>query len=454
MKGLTIVGLSLSIMSMVALTACGESKDSATPNSSATPSASAAASSTPAPAKAVKLKMWGGVPEENGPKAAVDKWNASHTDIQVEYVRFVNDDAGNTKLDTALLSTSDAPDLFVTYSDAILERRIKAGMVTPLDDLMKTVNFDVDGIIGASNIVKTNNKIYYLPGAKSFNAIFFNKSSLDAIGAKVPTDWTWDEYAELSKKLTKPGQFGTMIDPTWENFGWQVLTTAQPLNAYYAADGTSNFNHPAFKKGLEMQKGLIDAKAMMPFAEGVANKITGQDELLKGKAASVFTGNYLIRYVKDDKAYPDRKFTVAFAPMPQMEKGKNVNTNGVSDLISINASSQHKEAAMKFLDWYLKEGNLELVPGGRIPSNLKTDITKLADIIIGDKGQYIDKESFMNVLKINYTFKTNTITTASSDFRKAMQEESEKYFMNVQSIDKTIEALKKRGDDALKAAAK
>jgi len=79
-------------------------------SSEASPSASATVSSR----NPVKLTMWGGIPPESGPQAVVDTWNAEHPDIQVEYVRFVNDDEGNLKPDTAMMTGQDF-DLFVNY---------------------------------------------------------------------------------------------------------------------------------------------------------------------------------------------------------------------------------------------------------------------------------------------------------------------------------------------------
>ncbi|NQX60045.1 ABC transporter substrate-binding protein [Paenibacillus qinlingensis] len=446
MKRTLKVSLSVMLMASVLLTACGK-KEETVAGSSAAPSA--------ATGKVVKLKWWGGVPEENGPKAVVDAWNAANKDIQVEYVRFVNDDSGNTKLDTALLSTSDAPDLFVSYGDFLLDRRVKGDMVEPLEDLIKKTNFDLEGTIGSENLLKINNKIYQLPGSKDMRFFAFNKASLDAAGEKVPTaDWTWSDYAALGKKLTKSGQYGTFLLPTWEPIAFDVIGSDKPNDPYYKADGTTNFDAPSFKMGLELQKGLLDAKAMMPYQEALANKSQPQDELLKGKAATVYSSLYFIRYIKDDKAYPGRDFKVAFAPTPQMEKGKNVNNAKLSDYTSINSKSTHKEEAMKFLSWYLKEGNLNMVPGGRIPSNKNVDVDKLADLIMGDKSQYFDKDSFVSMLKGKYTPTTSVNTTASTQIRQIFMEEAEKYFMNAQPIDKTVGAIKSRSDEAVKSAKK
>lgn len=450
------LALTTLLVSSALLAACGKSDDKTQTSGSAAPGGSPTASSPAKPAEPVKLRFWGGVPPESGPQTVVDKWNKSNPDIQVEYIRFVNDDQGNTKLDTALLSNNDAPDLYVTYSPVNLERRIKAGMAEPLDDLIQKVNLNVDEIIGNDNILKFNGKTYYLPATVSPQIVLFNKASLDAVGEKVPTTgWTWDDFAALAKKLNKPGQYGAFFIPGWEPIAYDMSISAKPIDVYYGEDGMSTFTTlPSFRKGLELQKSMLDSKLTYPYAEAVTNKLQPQDELLNGKVAMVFSGTYLIRYIKDEKAYPNRNFQVAFAPMPQYERGTNINSGGLGDFISINPKSANKEAAIKFLSWYLTEGNLDMIPGGRIPSNKKADMNKIADQLIGDAGKYIDKESLINLLKADVTYKLFTKTTAQPEIRKAFMEESEKYFLNAQSIDQALENMKKRADEAIKAASK
>ena len=451
-KWRSLMGLGMASLFILAVAACGGSKanDAKTGNEQPSPTAKPAVTETSA--EPVLLRFWGGIPEDTGPADMIEKWNAENKDIQVEYVRFVNDASGNLKLDTALISDTDAPDLYVSYSDTNLSRRIDAGMAEPLDDWIQQSGFDLEGMIGTANITKFSDKVYYLPGTKSMNVMFINKSMLDAIGEKVPTDWTWEEYEALALKLTKSGQYGAYLNPAWEPLPNETMITAKPVDSWFAEDGSSNFDSEAARQGLEIQKRLYEGNALVPYAEGVANKIQPQDELLKGKAALVYSGTYLLRYIKDDEAYPNRDFQVAFAPLPQTAKGNNMNNGGFGDKISINSKSKNKEAAMKFLKWYIEEGNLDLIPGGRIPSSSKTDVVKVAELMIGDKEQYFDKESFMNILQASYTFKTNLDLTALAEQRKILTEESEKYFMNVQSLDETVANLKKRADEAIAGA--
>ncbi|SDD65937.1 multiple sugar transport system substrate-binding protein [Paenibacillus sp. UNCCL117] len=445
--------MSTSLVLTTVLTACSSGGNSGSSGNPAPGSSSPAPAETPKTAEPVKLRFWGGVPPESGPQTVVDKWNQANKDIQVEYVRFVNDESGNTKLDTALLSTNDAPDLYITYSDANLNRRITAGMAEPLDELAKKANFNIDEIIGLNNIRKTDGKVYYLPATSSYQMILLNKASLDAIGEKVPASWTWDEFAALAKKLTKPGQYGVYFNPAWEPIAYDMAMTQKPTDVYYGDDNLSTFlSLPAFKKGLELQKSLIDAKATYPFSEASMNKLQPQDELLNGKVAMAHSGTYLIRYIKDEQAYPNRNFKVAFAPIPQYEKGSNVNSGGLGDHMLINPKSKNKEAAMKFLAWYLTEGNMDMIPGGRLPSSKKADMDKAAALLIEKADKYIDRESLVQLLQASVTFKQFTKTPAQAEIQKAFKEEAEKYFMNAQPIDATLAALKKRADDAIKAA--
>ncbi|MBO9607191.1 MAG: extracellular solute-binding protein [Paenibacillaceae bacterium] len=460
MKRTLVTATGAVLAASMILSGCGGSKDDNKPAASASTSPSSAASAKPSDAskpadKPVTLKFWGGVPPESGPQEAVDNWNKANPNIKVEYTRYVNDDAGNLKLDTALLSNQDSPDIFMTYGDAYMTKRVQAGMAIPLDDLIAKQGFDVEGIIGATNIKKfPDGKYYYLPAASNVGAVLINKKALDEAGEKLPTSWTWDEFAAMAKKLTKGTRKGTMQDPALGNFGEFMLVSDKPVDAYLAADGTSNFNSPALKKGLELQKSLEDSGSMVKRAEAVAGKLTYQNELLTDKAAMVVGAIYLIRYIKDTANFP-HDFQIVFAPVPQMKAGNNVNNGGgMGDFMSINKNSANKEAAMKFMDWYLKEGNMSMVPGGRIPTNKKADQAKIAQMLIGDAEKLIDKASLQAVLSGNYTYPTSYNVPVPTELKQVYTEEMEKYLLGSQNIDKTMENLKSRGDSTIKTAKK
>ncbi len=256
MKKVLGMGASIALAVSVLVTGCSKTPEASPSAAASVAPAATAAAAKPESQKPITLKFWGGVPPESGPQNAVDAWNKANPNIKVEYTRYVNDDPGNLKLETALLSNTDAPDIYMNYGDDKITKRQAAGMAEPLDDLIANVGFDVEGIIGASNIKKfADGKYYYLPANKNLGAVLFNKKALDEAGEKLPTAWTWDDFSAMATKLNKGDRKGTMLDPALSWFGDLVLQTSKPQDWSIASDGTSNFNSPAMKKGLELQTG-------------------------------------------------------------------------------------------------------------------------------------------------------------------------------------------------------
>lgn len=89
-----------------------------------TPLAASGSSETGTGEDVVTIRFWGGVPPEAGPQASVDLFNEQFADqgIRVEYERFVNDDTGNLKLETNLLS-GDGVDVYMTYTSDVMAKR-------------------------------------------------------------------------------------------------------------------------------------------------------------------------------------------------------------------------------------------------------------------------------------------------------------------------------------------
>ena len=70
--------------------------------------------------------MWSGVPAESGPGELVAGFTKKHRGEKVTYTRFVNDDRGNLKVDTALQGGVDI-DVYFTYSTDAMALRAGSG---------------------------------------------------------------------------------------------------------------------------------------------------------------------------------------------------------------------------------------------------------------------------------------------------------------------------------------
>ncbi len=392
----------------------------------------------------IKLTMWGGVPPESGPQTAVDNWNAEHPDVQVEYIRFVNDDEGNLKLDTALL-TGQNVDLFVGYDLTRLTKRIESGAVL---DLSEFNDYSIMDKIGPdAEAWQIDGRFYGIPTKKSVNFIALNKRMLDEAGLEVPTEWNWQQLREYAKVLTKDNQYG---------FIQHLETFPSPMDSimdktgYVKEDGTSNMDDPKIMDWLELMNGMMtEDKSTPPLGEQITSKMPVENVFLSGEAAMLNIGEWLIRSSNNFIDFP-RDFEIAFAPVPRMmDKPEDFHIiGGLGDIVSINAKTKHKEAAWEFLKWYTDGGMTPLATGGRLPASKEVDQEVALKSLLGDN------EATYDVASLNYVlFEDPTATFVSSipqEMKDMRRQEYEKYFLGNQGITDTVANMVKRHNEFLK----
>lgn len=409
----------------------------------------------------VTLRIWGGVPPEAGPQASVDLFNKQFKDkgIQAEYERFVNDDTGNMKLETSLLAGSDV-DLYMTYTPDLMAKRAKGGMALDLSKYIEKDKFDMEKSFGSmTKSTYIDGKPYSLPTKLDQYGIVINKSMFDAAGITVPTEWTYDEFRDIAKKLTKGEGQNKVYGFFWNS--QQDLTypmsyfAAQTLggDVYYKNGGKeSNFDNPVIKQTLELMNNMMNVDKSSPtHVDSVTQKLSQEGMFITGKAAMTI-GPWIVRSLKDTAKYP-HDFVTAFAPYPVAEKGqRNYAQGGLGDMLCINPKSKNTDAAWEFAKWYATEGMLPLVSGGRVPSYTGFDSEKVVNTYISGAEKLFDVQSTKDCL---ITPKKNqavtSITTKLPEIKKIYTEEVEALLTNKKTIDQCLTDAKKRADEQLAA---
>ncbi|MBA2467893.1 MAG: extracellular solute-binding protein, partial [Chloroflexia bacterium] len=259
----------------------------------------------------VTLEVWGGVPPETGPQALIDAFMAANPGVTVNYTRYVNDDTGNTQLDTALQGGT-AIDLFFTYSIPRLAQRANAGAAA---DLTAYIDADTDirGWIDETEGIFNQDGVFHsLPTTREPNFVLINQRLLEEAGATAPeAGWTVDDFVALAEQLTTDVGYGAYSPPD------TARATLGP-DYWYKAGGTeSNFDDPAFAENLERHKGMIDAGTAFPWTDVLAQDLRAyaQTPFLIEQDALWITSSFSLRYVADKEEYP-HDFVTTFAPMP------------------------------------------------------------------------------------------------------------------------------------------
>ena len=254
----------------------------------------------------VTLRMWGGVPAEAGPQAACDNFNELYKDkgIQVEYERFVNDDTGNLKLETNLLSGTGV-DLYMTYATDVLAKRAGGNMALDLTDLMARDGFDLKQYFGnMAEAYFVDGKPYSIPTKLDQYGIVINKDMFDEAGIEIPTDWTYEEFAETARKLTHGEGQDKVYGMFWNSqqdlsyvFGYLVAQTngGDPM---YLSETETSFTDPVVVKSVDLINSMMNVDKTSPtHTDSVTQKLSQEGMFLTGKSAMT-VGPWMVRSIK------------------------------------------------------------------------------------------------------------------------------------------------------------
>lgn len=402
------------------------------------------------------LKIWGGVEYENGIDEILEGFMEKYPQIKVEYTRYTNDEAGNTKLDTALL-TGEQIDVYFTYSQPNVTNRVAGGMAVDLG----TLGGDkyIEETIGTEGVFKVDGKYYSLPTAKEPTCMMINKDLFDEAGIPVPEEWTIDEFREIAKKINNPdkGVFG--VYPVFYDGLIPISTTILGSNAQYTADGTgANFTAPEFEFDRLSYDLLFTDQSAFPYEEIVSKQAKGQWNRLfaSGNIGIAIFQPWMCNTLRNKEEYP-HDFITAFAPMPVPEKGKDYyNIGTLSNYMMINSKSKYQNQAWELLKYWVEDGIEPLLPFGKVPVNKNYSDPDMAVKILQDpEGKTFDAASFERAaLDPEMKYVCNSYTTAAHEISQILKEEVDRLLLGSQTYEEYLGNVQERCDAAIKEAGK
>lgn len=417
---------------------------------------------TLASAETITLRFWGGVPAEYGPQQVVDRFNEEYKDkgIQAEYVRYVNDDTGNMKLETTLLAGGEV-DVYMTYGLSNLVKRGEGSMALEMSSQLEERGFDMVAEQGplAENYIFEDGKIYGIPTKFENYFILANMQMFEEAGIDLPLDgWTYSEFRDIALKLTH-GEGADKVYGMFWNSDQEIFRPsmiAQTIigdNYYYRNDGAeSNFDDPAFVELNQLIQDMmwVDGSTVT-HTDDTTQQLSVESVFLGGKSA-MSLGVWTIRSIKDLENYP-HDFVTAYLPVPHpdgVEPKYAISDNAAGDYICISPDTQYLDEALEFVIWYTRGGMTEGTPYGRVPLNLAiSDEDKLEAYLLYGDG-IIDAESVSKFLIIPDNLAVDTITTKMAEIKKCFTEALELIYTNQTDAATALKQAKEEADKFLK----
>jgi multiple sugar transport system substrate-binding protein len=343
----------------------------------------------------------------------------------------------------------------IVMQPTIQEHYLRAykNIFEPLDDYMKTEGIKYEDLYSFS--AQVNGKVYGLPGDAKIWFVIINKRLLEAAGLPLPKlDWTWDDYREYSKKLTKGTgenkQYGSYMH-TWDTYANLGLYSTKIGTPYWKDSDTHNLDDPNLRDWMQFKYDMENLdKSQMKFFEEKEGNVSYRDMFYKEKVAMLPIGTWMLGEMTDASKYP-HSFVTTFAPLPRWKNSPEGRTVADCHFYCINKNSLNKNEAYEFLRFYTTEGqNIKAI---NLSAQKGAENAEIVDTIIrGNEGMF-DVPALNAVLYNPKRF--DNVFDIVPDTDKAIKfiflEEYEKFMIGGQSIDTTMMNMKKRADEAVEA---
>ncbi|MGW4563854.1 ABC transporter substrate-binding protein [Streptomyces sp. NPDC004561] len=309
------------------------------------------------PSKDTTINFWHAWSAPNEVKAVdglVAGFEKAHPNIHVHVVGNMTDD----KINQALRSGGDkAPDVISSFTTNNVGKFCSSGALVDLNPFFKKA-----GIDPGRTFPKPMNEYTQFDGNRctapllgDAYGLYYNKTAFAKAGIANPPK-TWSEFEADAKKLTVPDgdsykQLGFMPD----YHGWESTTEhyfGQFSPTYFGKDGKSDLaRDPAFQKGFELQKRLVDElggfQKLERFRATLGDEWGPKHPFHTGQVAMQLDGEWRLGMALAAKP----RFDIGVAPLPVPDDqvaqyGKGYITGTVA---GIAAGSHKQNAAWEFV---------------------------------------------------------------------------------------------------------
>ncbi len=451
-----IVSFLLALVLAASLAACGDSGKTEQMQTTSQETAATAETKTETTATTTKEEItlrfigWQTNHQEEDKKAA-EEYNKLHPHIKVVFDYYGDQNAMEyTKKVDLMLMGGEEMDIVATAAVPEHTQRAASGAYLPLNDYFKAEGVNPEDIYSCLPIV--DGKVYAMPADWKAWVVMLNKTYLEEAGLPIPAlNWTWNDYEQYALKLTKgegvEKRFGSYFH-LWDTFNYMGVVSTKLDNAMLKADGSLNYDDPNLKAWVEFRNQIENvSKCSVPFAEAKAMTMNYRAKFFNGEIAMLPIGTWLINELDDQEKYP-HDFQTTFAPLPAFKDGKPGRTLVEAHFYSVSKNSKHPQEAYDFLRFYTTEGMK--IRGVSISAVKDEDRMEYVEKMMDDP-KYCDMETLSKVLN-NPAWEDNlfvTIPKYQMQLTKILTEETEKYLLGENDVDKALSEMMSRGQKVL-----
>ena len=363
-------------------------------------------------------------------------------EIQKEIVINYQPVHGGTQKIIVEMAGGTAPDVFY-WCDTILPVLVEKKAAIDLMPFIREDNFSLEQYFPpVLQALSYDSKIYGLPIYFGTSALVYNKSLFDKEKIAYPgEDWTWQDFLEAAKKLTKRQkgrtlQFGALMPH------YHLVIMSFGGDFFNRDFSRCILDSPEAKQALQFLLDLQNKYKVVPSqaeSGGVAGGFkTGLEMFMTGRVAMFVTGSAMLGTLDGIKSF---KWDVA--PIPR-RKGRKRISGFATGILCISNQCKHPKEAWKFVKFACGEEGTSIIGKAR---NCIPAVKKAAYSVFS-----IPPPEHIRVFvdTINYGTPVGKITWADEFVSLVVQPEMDLLFLNKQTIEETIAKIGDRAEEYVK----
>src|SRR5215218_8741065 len=219
--------------------------------------------------------------------------------------------AGGRQFDVAMIGMFEAPQF--GQSGTLVD-------LTPMASEDAQYNLD-DVIPSVRNGLSADGKLYAAPFYAESSFLMYRKDVLKKAGVEMPANPTWQQVADIARKINKPDMAGICLrgKPGWGDLGASFTTVLNTFGGtWWSAkpDGSVDkamVDQPAFKQALQFYVGLVNDAGEKDAANASFNECLSQYK--DGKVAMWYDATVAASNLEADDSAVRGKNGYALAPV-------------------------------------------------------------------------------------------------------------------------------------------
>lgn len=307
--------------------------------------------------KVLRVLNWGSTEEERIANDAISRFNEDYPDVEVKQTCVPVDSWSDFIQKWITMSTSgEAPDVINVGLEAA-QMAVSNDLLMPLDDVVSGDEYLSElkeeyapALLDGFSI---DDKLYGLPSGTQTMLIYYNKTMFDEAGLAYPKDgWTWDEFLENAKALTKEdgSVYGFGLSSSYFQLTpWWVTNDA----ALVSEDSQPTLNSTEMVEAVEFLNQMVKDKVTPdPISSDVYTMFSSK------QLAMVGAGRWVLN------TWQDAGLTNADFDCVQWPESKAEGTVYGGSAWCIGKNTKEKETAVELLKAMVAEETLRATAAG------------------------------------------------------------------------------------------